>query len=68
MQKAGKMMKNWLRVLRYLISSEDSRIGRQDYWNSVYLTAQKPLNRVCLELGKVMFVLTLSISIMVVLN
>lgn len=62
------MSKKFFMALRYLISSEESRLGRQDYWNSVYLVAKKPLNRACLELGKVLFVLTLSISILLVLN
>jgi hypothetical protein len=68
MQKAGKMMKDWKMVLRYLISSEDSRIGRQDYWNSAFLASRKPVSRVCLELSKVLFILTLCTSIMMVLN
>ena len=62
------MMRELLMALRYLISSEESRSGRQDYWNSVYLAAKTPLNRVCLELGKVMFILILSISLMLTLN
>jgi hypothetical protein len=68
MQKAGKMMKDWKMVLRYLISSEESRIGRQDYWRSVFLASRTPVSRVCLELSKVLFILTLCTSIMMVLN
>ena len=68
MQKGGKMKKDWLRVLRYLIASEDSRIGRQDYWNSVFLVSRKPVGRLCLEFSKVLFILTLCTSIMMVLN
>ena len=62
------MMKELWMALCDLISSEEFRLGRQDYWNSVYLAAKKPLNRVCLELGKVLFILTLSVSILMVLN
>ena len=58
------MMKEVLMALRYLISSEESRIGRQNYWNSVYLAAKTSLLRVSLELGKVMLILILCISIM----
>ena len=62
------MMKDWKKVLRYLISSEDSRIGRQDYWGTVFLSSRKPVHRVCLELSKVLFILTLCTSIMMALR
>ncbi len=62
------MMKDWKMVLRYLIASEDSRIGRQDYWRTVFLASRNPVGRVGLECSKVLFILTLCASIMMVLN
>jgi len=61
------MMKNLMMALRYMVAGEESRFGRQDYWNRVYLTAKNPFNRVCLRLGKVLFVVTLCTAMMMVL-
>jgi len=61
------MTKDWLFVIRYLISAEESRPGRKDYWNSVFLAGKTQFNRTCLEISKVLFLMTLSISVMMVL-
>ena len=57
---------NWLMVIRYIVSSEESRPGRVDYWNSVFLPSKTPLNRACLETSKVIFIIILSIFIMMI--
>ena len=62
------MTKDLLLILRYLISSEESRIGRRDYWNSVFLAERSPLNRTFLSFTKVLFVITLCTALMVGLN
>lgn len=51
-------------VIRYHVSGEESRIGRKDYWNSVFLANRTPDERRCLEYSKVFFVLALSLCIM----
>ena len=61
------MTKNWLGVIRYLISPEESRIGRKDYWNSVFLAGETPFNITFLEISKVLLLITLSIGIMMAL-
>lgn len=62
------MAKDWLMVIRYLVSAEESRIGRTDYWNSVFLAGMTPVNRTCLEISKVLFLTTLPICIMIALT
>lgn len=62
------MAKDWLMVIRYLVSAEESRIGRKDYWNSVFLAGKTPLNRTCLEISKVLFLITLSTCVMIALT
>lgn len=57
------MKKEWLAVIGYLISGEESRLGRRDPWNSVYLAGKRPFDRTCLSLFKVLFVITLSFCI-----
>jgi hypothetical protein len=61
------MAKDWISVIRYLISPEESRIGRKDYWNTVFLSDKTPINRMCLEISKVLVLITMSISIIKVL-
>lgn len=62
------MFKDALMVIRYLVSAEESRIGRTDYWNSVFLADKTPFNRTCLEISKVFFVMILSTCMMMVLS
>jgi hypothetical protein len=47
-----------------MISGEESRPGRKDYWNSVFLAGKTPMNRISLELFKVFFIMSLVTSIM----
>ncbi|MDD9305209.1 MAG: hypothetical protein HUK40_23925 [Desulfobacter sp.] len=58
------MKNSWIMILRYFMAPEDSRPGRIDYWNGVFLAEKTPLNRFCLEASKVFFILTLSVLIM----
>lgn len=62
------MSKDILLILRYLVAGEESRIGRTDYWNSVFLAAQTPFNRIFLGFLKVSFILTLCTSLMALLD
>jgi len=62
------MAKDWMMVIQYLISGEDSRMGIQDYWNGVFLAGMNPLNRACLGFLKVLFLLTLSTGIMMLVS
>ncbi len=62
------MAKDWLMVIRYLVSAEESRIGRKDYWNSVFLEGKTPLNRTCLKFSKVLFLISLSTCVMIALT
>ena len=61
------MAKDWIDVVRYLISPEESRLGRKDYWNSVFLSEKTPLNRTCLEISKILVLMTMSIILMMAL-
>jgi len=61
------MGKNFLLIFQYLVSSEESRIGRTDYWDTVFLAGKSPFNKTCLEIFKVLFLITLSFSILMVL-
>ncbi|THB78474.1 MAG: hypothetical protein D3926_12940 [Desulfobacteraceae bacterium] len=58
------MSSKWLMPIRYLLAGEESRNNRSDYWNSVYLAGMSPLNRSCLILFKVLFLLGLSAAAM----
>ena len=46
----------WM-TIRYLISGEDSRVGRTEYWNDVFLARKSPVQRKMLEVTKVFFLL-----------
>jgi len=61
------MKKEWLVVIRYLISGEASGAGRMDFWNGVYLINKTPFQRHCLEVSKVFVLMALSTSIMMAL-
>ncbi len=54
-------------ILRYLIAGEESRRGRTDHWNSVFLPGKTPFNRGALKLLKVVLTLILSICLMITL-
>ncbi|MGV7223456.1 MAG: hypothetical protein ACQ9MH_18240 [Nitrospinales bacterium] len=60
------MTNNRLMVIRYIVSDEEPRPGRVDYWNGVFLPGKTPLNRACLETSKVFFIIVLSIFIMMI--
>lgn len=62
------MTKDWLLIFRYLISTEESRIGRTDYWNSVFLAGKTPFNKHCLELAKVSFLMSLFLCLVIVVS
>ena len=62
------MTKDWLMVIRYIVAAEESRIGRKDYWNSVFLADRTALGRTCLGISKVLFLITLSTCIMMALT
>ena len=53
-------MNTLLTLLRYWVSGEDSRLGRQDEWNHGVLMKKSPRVRFCWELSKAVFVLVLS--------
>jgi hypothetical protein len=61
------MNNTWILALQYLISAEDSRLGRQNHWQEVFLAGLKPLNRNGLALCKLMVLMVLSTGIMMVL-
>ncbi|MCG8633875.1 MAG: hypothetical protein MI863_08610 [Desulfobacterales bacterium] len=56
------MATDWPRILRYILSDEDSRTGRTDYWNFVFLPGKPLLNRVCLEQLKIWICLLMAIA------
>lgn len=62
------MANNWLMVIRYIVSPEESSPGRLDYWNYVFLPGKTPLNRACLETSKIFFIIILSICISMILT
>jgi hypothetical protein len=62
------MAEDWLMVIRYLFSGEESRLGRKDYWNSVFLLNRTPFGKTCLQISKVLFLITLSTAIMMALT
>lgn len=56
-------MTNIATVLRYWVSPEESRPGRQDYWNHTFLAGKSRSRRFCWEASKVGFILVLSANI-----
>ncbi|BBO68115.1 hypothetical protein DSCA_20450 [Desulfosarcina alkanivorans] len=62
------MATDGLMAIRYLISAEESRIGRTDYWNSVFLAGRTPFDRTCLALLKVLVIITLSVFMVMALS
>jgi hypothetical protein len=62
-KKGTKMTKSWPMVFPYFISGEESRLGRKDYWNHVFLAGIVPSNRKLLELLKILLVIVFSVFI-----
>ena len=61
------MINNWVKSIRYIVASEESRPGREDYWNNVFLADKAPLNRAWLETSKILFVIALSICLSMIM-
>ena len=61
------MATKWFTVVRYLISPEESRPGRTDFWNSVFLAERSPLGRSFLEISKVSTLIAFSMGMTMVL-
>ena len=57
------MTGNWRTVIRYIVSGEESRRERKDFWNSVFLPDRIPIEKKCLELLKVLFLTAISLVI-----
>ena len=57
-----------LMVVRYLIAGEESRTGRKDYWNHIFLAEKAPYRKKCLEKIKILLVIAFSFCIMVALT
>ena len=62
------MAKKWFTLMRYLIAPEESRPGRTDYWNSVFLADRTPMGRSCLAVSKVSVLILFSMGMTVVLS
>jgi hypothetical protein len=58
----------WLLFFQYMISVEESRTGRTDYWNGVYLAEKSPAEKICLGFFKVMVSMALSITLVTFLS
>mgnify|MGYP000625105699 CR=1 FL=1 len=61
------MAKSWGIIGLYLISGEESRLGRKDYWNHVFLTGIADLSSKLLEILKVLFVIVFSVCMVAAL-
>ena len=59
--KPKKRMKSWQMTALYLISGEESRLGRKDYWNHVFLAGIVPSRRKLLEMFKILLVVIFSV-------
>lgn len=53
-------MSSVMTLVRYWVAGEESRPGRQDYWNHTYLPGKRRMSRFFLEMSKVVFVLALA--------
>lgn len=62
------MAKKWFTVVRYLIAPEESRPGRADYWNRVFLAERTPMGRSCLEISKVSVLIAFSMGMTMVIS
>ena len=50
-------------LVRYWVAGEESRPGRQDYWNHTFLPGKSRLGRFFLETSKVIFIIVLAANI-----
>lgn len=57
------MTESWRKIVLYLISGEESRLGRKDYWNHVFLPGIVPSKRKLLEMFKILLVIVFSVCI-----
>jgi hypothetical protein len=55
-------------VVRYLIAGEESRPGRKDYWNHIFLSEKAPLKKKRLEAVKILLVIAFSFCMMVAMT
>lgn len=55
------MTKPYQMILLYLMSGEESRLGRKDYWNHVYLSRITPQKGKFLESLKTLLVIIFSV-------
>ena len=60
-KKRMKMAKSWQMTAQYLISGEESRLGREDYWNHVFLARIAPSRKIMLKMFKILFVIVFSV-------
>jgi len=60
-KKRIKMTKSLQMTILYLISGEESRLGRKDYWNLVFLPRIAPSRRKLLEMFKILLVVVFSV-------
>lgn len=56
-------MSSVMTLVRYWVAGEESRPGRQDYWNHIYLEGKTRGGRLFLKMSKVVFILSLSANI-----
>lgn len=54
------MTKSWQRVFLYLISGEESRLERGDYWNHVFLSSIAPPKKKSLEILKIFLIIVIA--------
>ncbi len=59
---ANNRSTNRLHIIKYIFSDEESRLGRTDYWNLVFLPGKPLLSRACLELLKIGSCLLMAIA------
>ncbi len=49
-------------IFHYIFSNEESRLGRTDYWNFIFLPGKPLLSRVCFEQLKIWSCLVMAIA------
>lgn len=57
------MIKKICIFLQYMMSPEESRMGRTDYWSGVYMADRTPGGRIGLGCIKVLFVISLAFAL-----
>lgn len=55
-------------TIKYLVSGEDSRDGRINFWNDVFLAQKSPVKRASLQVSKVTLWVSLSFVLMTVFS